>query len=41
MKVLDGNEITLTCTHSTVEPKYNVKCEMLNTPPTICVGHQL
>jgi hypothetical protein len=41
MKVLDGNEITLTCTHSTVEPKYNVKCEMLNAPPSICVGHQL
>lgn len=41
MKVLDGNEITLTCTYSVSDPKYNVKCDIFNQSPTICVGHHL
>lgn len=41
MKVLDGNEVTLLCTYSVVDPKYNVKCEMFNNSPTLCIGHQL
>ena len=41
MKVLDGNEITLTCTYSVQDPKYSVKCDMFNQSPTLCVGHQL
>ena len=41
MKVLDGTEITLTCTYSVTDPKYSVKCEMFNQSPTLCVGHQL
>jgi hypothetical protein len=41
MKVLDGNEITLTCSYSATDPKYNVKCDIFNQSPTLCVGHQL
>ena len=41
MKVLDGNEITLTCTYSVSDPKYHAKCDMFNQSPTLCVGHQL
>lgn len=41
MKVLDGNEVTLTCNFSIAEPKFNVKCDTFNQTPTLCVGHQL
>lgn len=41
MKVLDGNEVTLTCTYSIQQPKYSAKCDMLNRSNTICIGHQL
>ncbi len=41
MKVLDGNEITLTCTFGIVDPKFNAKCDILTKSPTICVGHHL
>lgn len=41
MKVLDGNEVTLTCTYSIQEPKYSVKCDALNRANTLCIGHQL
>lgn len=41
MKVLDGNEITITCNFSLVEPKFNVKCDIFNQSPVICLGHQL
>lgn len=41
MKILDGNEVTISCSFSVPEPKYTTKCETFANPPVLCQGHEL